>query len=147
MRCPRAMKFEEYSWYPLRLENGRAFPNESGNFAKTGKVKGFDPKYWKNQKKLNWKIENNTGKVREICQSEKVGTMQYCTLLSATKVWEKSIIINLKNMHGLMACLSSTKNEFLRFISEFKCPTESFVNLVISKALRFALISNEVFWH
>ena len=25
--------------------------------------------------KLYWKIEKNTGKVREICQSEKVGTM------------------------------------------------------------------------
>ena len=41
---------------------------KSGNFAKTGKAREFYPKYWKIRK-------NNTGKVREICQSEEVGTM------------------------------------------------------------------------
>ena len=48
---------------------GRHFPvrEKSGNFVKTGKVREFYSKYWKNQKKLHWKIEKNTGKVRETC--------------------------------------------------------------------------------
>ena len=56
---------------------GRHFPvrEKSGNFVKTGKVRGFYSKFWKNQKKLYWKTAKNTGKVREICQSEKVETM------------------------------------------------------------------------
>ena len=77
-----------------------------GNFAKTGKVREFYPKYWKNRKKNSWvreicqpvivktlqiwyhtlskkrtfkkywKTVKNTGKVGEICQSEKVGAME-----------------------------------------------------------------------
>ena len=37
---------------------GRHFPvkEKSGNFVKTGKVREFYSKYWKNQKKLYWKI-------------------------------------------------------------------------------------------
>ena len=49
---------------------------KSGNFVKTGKVREFYSKYWKNQKKLYWKIEKNTGKVREICQPVIVKTLQ-----------------------------------------------------------------------
>ena len=30
---------------------------QSGNFVKTGKVREFYSKYWKNQKKLSWKTE------------------------------------------------------------------------------------------
>ena len=42
---------------------------KSGNFAKTRQVREFYPKYRKIRgKKLNWNIEKNTGKVREICQ-------------------------------------------------------------------------------
>ena len=43
---------------------GRHFPvrEKSGNFVKTGKVREFYSKYWKNWKKLYWKIEKNTGK-------------------------------------------------------------------------------------
>ena len=37
------------SHFPLR--------EKSGNFVKTGKVKEFYSKYYKNQKKLYWKIE------------------------------------------------------------------------------------------
>ena len=48
----------------------RHFPvrEKSLNFVKTGKVREFYSKYWKNHKKLFWKIEKNTGKVKEICQ-------------------------------------------------------------------------------
>ena len=57
---------------------GRHFPfrEKSGNFVKTGKVREFYSKYWKNQKKLYWKIEKNTGKVWEICQPVMVKTLQ-----------------------------------------------------------------------
>ena len=57
---------------------GRHFPvrKKSGNFVKTGKVREFYSKYWKNWKKLHWKIEKNTGKVREICQPVIVKTLQ-----------------------------------------------------------------------
>ena len=46
---------------------GRHFPvgEKSGNFVKTG-----------NWEKLHWKIEKNTGKVREICQPVIVKTLQ-----------------------------------------------------------------------
>ena len=65
------------TWFPPGLEKtgkpgkmGRHFPvrEKSRNSVKTGKVGEFYSKYWKNQKKLNWKTENNTGKVQEICQ-------------------------------------------------------------------------------
>ena len=48
----------------------RHFPvrEKSGNFVKTGKVREFYSKYWK--------IEKNTGKVREICQPVIVKTLQ-----------------------------------------------------------------------
>ena len=57
---------------------GRHFPvrEKSWNFVKTGKVREFYSKYWKNQKKLYWKIEKKTGKVREICKPEIVKTLQ-----------------------------------------------------------------------
>ena len=57
---------------------GRHFPvrEKSGNFFKTGKVREFYSKYWKNRKILHWKIEENTGKVREICQPILVKTLQ-----------------------------------------------------------------------
>ena len=56
---------------------GRHFPvrEKSGNFVKTGKVREFYSKYWNNWKKLYWKIEKNTGKVREICQPAIVKTL------------------------------------------------------------------------
>ena len=56
---------------------GRHFPvrEKSMNVVKTGKVREFYSKFWKNWKKLHWKTAKNTGKVREICQCEKVGTM------------------------------------------------------------------------
>ena len=59
-------------------EMGRHFPvrEKSGNFVKTGKVREFYSKYWENWKKLHWKIEKNTGKVREICQPVIVKTLQ-----------------------------------------------------------------------
>ena len=49
-------------------------PTGTGNQGKPGKWEGreFYPKYWKNQKKLHWKIERNTGKVREICQRSNI---------------------------------------------------------------------------
>ena len=53
------------SWFPPGWENlekmGRHFPvrEKSGNFVKTGKVREFYSKYWKNQNKLYWKIERN----------------------------------------------------------------------------------------
>ena len=55
---------------------GRHFPvrEESGNFTKTRKVRAFYPKYWKNQKKLYWKIE----KILEICQQVIVKNLQIC---------------------------------------------------------------------
>ena len=62
-------------WFPLGLENlgkiGEHFPirEKLGNFAKTGKVREFYPKYWENQKKTYAEnLEKNTGEVREICQ-------------------------------------------------------------------------------
>ena len=62
----------------------RHFPvrEKSGNFVKTGKVREFYSKYWKNQKKLFWKIEKEKS---EICQSEKVGTMRIDTPGAKTK--------------------------------------------------------------
>ena len=62
-------------------KTGEHFPvrEKSAKFAKTGKVSEFYPKYWKHQKKIDWKIEKkkkNTGKVREICQSIIVKTLQ-----------------------------------------------------------------------
>ena len=54
-----------------------------GNFVKTGKVGEFYSKYWKNKKKLYWKIDKNTGKVREICQQVIVKTLQiWCHTLN-----------------------------------------------------------------
>ena len=57
---------------------GRHFPvgEKSENFVKTGKVREFYSKYWKNWKKFYWKIEKNTGKAREICQKVIVKTLQ-----------------------------------------------------------------------
>ena len=57
---------------------GRHFPvrEKSGNFVKTGKVREFYSKYWKNQKKLTGKLKKNTGKVREISQPVIVKTLQ-----------------------------------------------------------------------
>ena len=75
---------------------GGHFPvrEKSGNFVKMGKVREFYSKYWKNQKKLYWKIEKNTGKVREICQPVIVKTLQvwYHTLNKkrTLKILEKS---------------------------------------------------------
>ena len=70
------------AWFPTRTgkpgKTGEHFPvrKKSGNFAKTGKVREFYPKYWKNQKTLYWKIERNTIKVREICQPVIVKALQ-----------------------------------------------------------------------
>ena len=66
----------------------RHFPvrEKSGNFVKTGNVREnsgeFYSRYRKNQEKLYWKIEKNTGKVRETCQLIIVKTLQiwYYTL-------------------------------------------------------------------
>ena len=40
---------------------GRHFPvrEKSGNFVKTGKVREFYSKFWKNWKKLHWKSQGN----------------------------------------------------------------------------------------
>ena len=57
-------------------------PTGTGNQGKPGKmgrhfpVGEFYSKYWKNQKKLYWKIEKNTGKVKDICQPVIVKTLQ-----------------------------------------------------------------------
>ena len=69
------------AWVSPGLEIGKTWKNgkaffQSGNFVKTGKVREFYSKYWKNQKKLCWKIEKNTGKVWEICQLVIVKTLQ-----------------------------------------------------------------------
>ena len=59
---------------------GEHFPvrEKSGNFAETGKVREFHPKYWK-IKKIILEIEKkNTGKVRKICQPVMVKTLQIC---------------------------------------------------------------------
>ena len=47
---------------------GRHFPvrEKSGNFVKTGKVREFYSKYWKNWEKLYWK--NYTGKLKRILE-------------------------------------------------------------------------------
>ena len=54
------------SWFPPGLEIRENLE----------KVREVYSKYWKNWKKLYWKIEKNTGKVREICQSVIVKTLQ-----------------------------------------------------------------------
>ena len=65
----------QQSWFPPgqenreNLENGKAFSSQ-------GKVREFYSKYWKNQKKLYWKIEKNSGKVREIYQPVIVKMLQ-----------------------------------------------------------------------
>ena len=41
-------------WFPLGLEKRESI-FQSGNFARTGRVPCC-PKYWKNEKKLYWKI-------------------------------------------------------------------------------------------
>ena len=57
-------------------------PTGTGNQGKSGKmgrhfpVREFYLKYWKNWKKLYWKIEKNTGKVREIGQPVIVKPLQ-----------------------------------------------------------------------
>ena len=55
-----------------------AFPSQGKvrNFAKTGKVREFYPKYWKISEKIMWKIGKTTGEVREICQPVMVKTLQ-----------------------------------------------------------------------
>ena len=57
---------------------GRHFPvrEKSGNFAKTGKVQRILLKKLGKSEKLYWRIEKNTGKVREICQPVIVKTLQ-----------------------------------------------------------------------
>ena len=42
---------------PGKMEEHFPVRENSGNFAKTGKVRQFYPEYWKNQKKLHWKFE------------------------------------------------------------------------------------------
>ena len=49
---------------------------QSGNFVKTGKVREFYSKYWKNPKTLYWKFFLNIGKVGEICWPVIVKTLQ-----------------------------------------------------------------------
>ena len=75
------LKLDVQAWFPPGLEIRENLEKwegifRSGNFVKTGKVREFYSKYWKNQKKLYWKIEKNTGKVREICQPVIVKTLQ-----------------------------------------------------------------------
>ena len=82
-------------------------PTGTGNQGKPGKmgrhfpVREFYSIYWKNQKKLYWKIEKNTGKVREICQPVIVKTLQiwYHTL---NKKW------TLKNTGKLQKILEKS---------------------------------------
>ena len=52
---------------------GEHFPvrEKSVIFAKTGNIREFYPKYWKDQKNLYWKSAKNTGKVGAICQPVK----------------------------------------------------------------------------
>ena len=52
---------------------GKHFPvrEKSVNFVKTGKVREFYSKFWKNRKKLHWKTAKNTGKVREFVSVKK----------------------------------------------------------------------------
>ena len=69
---------------------GRHFSvrEKSGNFVKTGKVMEFYSKYWKNQKKLYWKIEKNTGKVSKISQPVIEKPCKYGTILKKKKYWK-----------------------------------------------------------
>ena len=62
---------------------GRHFSvrEKSENFVKTGKVREFYSKYWKNQKKLYWKTEKYTGKVWKICEPVIVKTLQIGTYI------------------------------------------------------------------
>ena len=72
------------TWFPRGLENlekwGNIFQSEkkSGNFAKTGKVREFYPKYWeKSEKNYTGKLKTKKyWKVREICQTGIVKTLQ-----------------------------------------------------------------------
>ena len=61
-------------WFPPGLEIRENLEKwegifQSGNFVKTGNVRVFYSKYCKNQKKLYWKIEKNTGKVGNLSAS------------------------------------------------------------------------------
>ena len=71
------LNMKDFTWFPLGLENLEKWESifQSGNFAKTGKVREFYPKYWKNQKEMKKKTQN-TGKVKEICQPVVVNTLQ-----------------------------------------------------------------------
>ena len=72
-------------WFPLGLEIGENLEKWEGIF-QSGKSQGilsrleksgnFTQKTGKIGKKLYWKIEKNTGKVREICQLVIVKTLQ-----------------------------------------------------------------------
>ena len=71
-------------WFPPGLEIGGNLEKLEGIF-QSGKSQGICQdwkslgillKYWENWKKLYWKIEKNTGKVREICQPVIVKTLQ-----------------------------------------------------------------------
>ena len=53
---------------------GRHFPVRE--FCQDWKSQGILPKILEKSKRLYWKIEKNTGKVREICQPVIVKTLQ-----------------------------------------------------------------------
>ena len=59
-------------------KNAKAFSSQGKVrvFCQDWKSQGILLKIWKNQKKLYWKIEKNTGKVREICQPVLVKTLE-----------------------------------------------------------------------
>ena len=72
-------------WFPPGLEI-RENLEKCESIFQSGKSQGilsrleksgnFYSKYWKNWKKLYWKIEKNTGKIREVCQTLTVKTQQ-----------------------------------------------------------------------
>ena len=95
-----------HSWFPPgleireNLENGKTFSSQGKvrefcqDWKNKGKVREFDSNYWKNREKLYWKIEKNTGKVGEVCQTLTVKTQQIWYHTLNKKITLKKILEN-----------------------------------------------------
>ena len=102
--CERA--FRQVAWFPPGLES---MEKREGIF-QSGKSQGILPKILENQEKLYWKIEKNTGKVREICQPVIVKTLL---------IWYHTL--NNKKAVGLVAQLMKLCQQHLSHLRRCFC--------------------------
>ena len=109
------------AWFPpgleirKNLENGKAFSSQGilSRLEKSGKSQGILLKILEKLEKIYWKIEKNTGKVREICQPVIVKTLQ---------IWYHTLNKKrtLKNTGKLRKIMESQGNLSVRKVGTMK---------------------------